>query len=190
MSSSIHLSDGLCSKFACRTAILDIIEEPKCELAFIIQEEWSPEIIVPGCTTCTLRDFLGGLRACIQGLVFMHAHHVAHLDISLRNILTDNKGRYCYIDFETTRIFPPTASQYTTAEPTRHRAQRNSRSIPTHGTYRPRVRQIRATDVPPELDRGEESDPFKVDIWQLGMLMLNASKVIHHLVDGGPVSLN
>lgn len=36
----------------------------------------------------------------------MHAHGVAHLDISLRNILTDFEGHYAYIDFETSRLYP------------------------------------------------------------------------------------
>ena len=36
----------------------------------------------------------------------MHAHGVAHLDISLRNILTNFEGHYAYIDFETSRLYP------------------------------------------------------------------------------------
>lgn len=98
----------------------------------------------------------------------MHAHHIAHLDLSLRNLLTDGKGSFAYIDFETSRQFlpPPSSSSKSKGAPS-----------PTRAPYAPRITEIRASEVPPELERGEASDPFKVDIWQLGMLMLNASKV-------------
>jgi len=147
--------------------VYDLIEAPEHGLAFIVQEEWSPEVIVPGCKTCTLREFLHGIRACIAGLAFMHAHRIAHLDLSLRNLLTDNKGHFSYIDFERSRYFPLPSS-----------ARSKHHAGFTYDTTRtPRIGPIRATEVPPEHERGEDSDPFKVDIWQLGMLMLNASKL-------------
>lgn len=148
-------------------AVFDLIEAPDYGLAFIVQEEWSPEVIIPGCTTCTLRDFLRGIRACIEGLVFMHSHRIAHLDLSLRNLLHDNNGHYSYIDFETSRHFPPPSSS---------RSQHHT-SPPFDTPRAPRIGPIRATEEPPELEVGGESDPFKVDIWQLGMLILHASKV-------------
>ena len=129
-------------------------------LAFIVQEEWSPEIIVPGCNSCTLHDYLRAIRACIEGLAFMHSHNIAHLDISMRNILTNHKGQYCYIDFETSKHFP----------------RRSHHGAPL------RINRLRASEMPPEIERGEESDPFKVDIWQLGMLILNTSRVRRHLI--------
>ncbi|PAV23945.1 other 1 kinase [Pyrrhoderma noxium] len=85
--------------------VVDLIEVPESQLAFIVQEEWSSEIIDTE-NPCPLPSFLRALHQCIEGLVFMHAHGVAHLDISLRNILTDFEGHYAYIDFETSRLYP------------------------------------------------------------------------------------
>lgn len=82
----------------------------------------------------------------------MHMHGIVHLDISLRNILTDYCGHYRYIDFETSR-------RYT------------DKSIP------PRIIGCRGTEMPPEIERGEESDPFKIDVWALGVVILRACKV-------------
>ena len=81
----------------------------------------------------------------------MHAHHMAHLDISIRNLLTDYKAHYAYIDFETCRSF--------------------------EGVPFPRIRGCRGTNLSPELERGEWTDPFKVDIWALGVLIHHASAV-------------
>ncbi|KLO13524.1 hypothetical protein SCHPADRAFT_904108 [Schizopora paradoxa] len=148
--------------------VYDFIEVPEHDLALIVEAEWSPEVIIPGCTTCTLRDFLRGIRACIEGLVFLHSYRIAHLDLSLRNLLHDNNGHYAYIDFETSRYFP---------SPPSFRTQHHHTS-PLFDTSRaPRIGPIRATEVPPELEAGGESDPFKVDVWQLGMLILHASKL-------------
>jgi len=30
----------------------------------------------------------------------MHQHHIAHLDISMRNILFDGQERYAFIDYD------------------------------------------------------------------------------------------
>lgn len=90
----------------------------------------------------------------------MHSHHIAHLDISIRNLLTDFNHHYAYIDFECSRRFD--------------------------GILNPRVRGCRGTELPPEIERGESSDPFKVDIWGLGMLFVRACAVsipcvqLHH----------
>ncbi|KAJ3559114.1 hypothetical protein NM688_g541 [Phlebia brevispora] len=146
--------------------ILDLIDDAANNLGFIVMEEWSPQLVsdVPR----TLRLFLGAIRQCIevrsfspyrtytgilmlisQHAVFMHAHHMAHLDISIRNLLTDYSSHYAYIDFETCRRFD---------------------GIPS-----PRVRGVRGTNLPPELENGEYADPYKVDIWALGVLILHAS---------------
>lgn len=45
------------------------------------------------------------------------------------------------------------------------------------GIRHPRIRSARGTEVPPELERGEWSDPFKVDIYALGVLILKACDV-------------
>lgn len=82
----------------------------------------------------------------------MHQHHIAHLDISLQNVVTDCKGRYAYIDYENSRRFSP--------------------SILLH-----HIENHKATEVPPECETQMCVDPFKVDIWALGVLILRASKV-------------
>lgn len=81
----------------------------------------------------------------------MHMHHIAHLDISLRNLLTDYEGHYAYIDYELSRRFD--------------------------GVLNPLVQGYRGTEIPPECERGECSDPYKIDIWALGVLVLRACKV-------------
>lgn len=86
-----------------------------------------------------------------QHVVFMHKHAVCHLDISLRNLVTDYKGHYASIDFELSRRY--------------------------EGERYPRIRCARGTELPPEVERGEWSDPFKVDIWALGVLILRACDV-------------
>ena len=65
-----------------------------------------------------------------QHIVFMHSHHMAHLDISIRNLLTDYRSHYAYIDFETTRRFD--------------------------GIPHPLIDTCRGTDPPPEAERGEK----------------------------------
>lgn len=81
----------------------------------------------------------------------MHSHHIAHLDISIRNLLTDYRARYAYIDFELSRRF--------------------------EGIPDPRIRCRRGTEVAPELERGDFGDPYKADIWSLATLMTHASAV-------------
>lgn len=85
----------------------------------------------------------------------MHSIHIAHLDISLRNVLTDYHGHYRYIDFELSRRYE---------------------SLGGSGKE-PRISGCRGTEIPPELERGEQSDPFKVDVWALAVLILRACKV-------------
>lgn len=88
----------------------------------------------------------------------MHRHNIAHLDISLRNIVTDHEGHYAYIDFELSQQFD------------------------TSCTGTPLVHIYRATEVPPECDMNIGVDPFKVDVWALAVLILRASKVRHDMV--------
>lgn len=99
----------------------------------------------------------------------MHAHGIAHLDISLRNILTDFKGHYAFIDFETSRTFQfaPRVIPHSSGRPA---------SIETT-LMEPRIRGVHGTEDPPEIERGEESDPFKVDVWALAVVILRACKV-------------
>jgi len=81
----------------------------------------------------------------------MHEHHIAHLDISLRNFLTDHQRHYAHIDFELSRRFD--------------------------GIARPLIFGYRGTEIPPECEGGESADPYKVDVWALGVLMLRACKL-------------
>jgi serine/threonine protein kinase len=81
----------------------------------------------------------------------MHKHRIAHLDISLRNLLTDYRGHYAYIDYELSRRFDPSQTAL--------------------------VYNYRGTELPPECEGGGEIDPYKVDVWALAVLMLRACKV-------------
>ena len=83
----------------------------------------------------------------------MHKHHIAHLDISLTNLLTDYMGHYAYIDFETSQRFEST-------DPT------------THLIY-----NYRGTELPPESGKDAPIDPYKVDVWALAVLILRSCKV-------------
>ncbi|RPD66228.1 kinase-like protein [Lentinus tigrinus ALCF2SS1-7] len=132
--------------------VLDLIEVPQEKLAFIVMEEWSAQLATN--TPCSLVCFLNALRQCIEHIAFMHAHHIAHLDVSIRNVLTDYFGHYAFVDYEL-------SSRYD--------------AIPN-----PRIRCPRRTEVPPELERGEASDPYKVDVYGLGVLMLCALKLSDH----------
>jgi len=41
-------------------------------------------------------------------------------------------------------------------------------------TLNPRIQGHRATEIPPEYERGETSDPYKADVWALAVLILRA----------------
>jgi serine/threonine protein kinase len=83
----------------------------------------------------------------------MHKHHIAHLDISLTNLLTDYMGHYAYIDYEISRRFE-------SSDPT------------THLIY-----SYRGTELPPESGKDTPIDPYKVDVWALAVLILRSCKV-------------
>ncbi|KAK0450906.1 kinase-like domain-containing protein [Armillaria borealis] len=136
-------------------AVLDLVVVPDDDLAFIVMEEWSSQLIADG-GPCCLRLFLGALRQCIEHAVFMHMHRIAHLDISLRNLVTDYNGRYACIDYELSR-----------------RLELGQRAS---------IIGFRATEVPPECENGECRDPFKVDVWALAVLMLRACKMCGYCV--------
>ncbi|KAL0946863.1 hypothetical protein HGRIS_013030 [Hohenbuehelia grisea] len=129
--------------------VLALLAVPEEALGFIVMEEWSSQLV--SVTPCSFRLFLAALRQCIEHAVFMHRHQIAHLDISLRNLLTDYKGHYAYIDFELSRCF--------------------------NGTPCPRVHGLRGTEIPPEAERGELYDPYKADVWAMAILILRACKL-------------
>ncbi len=81
----------------------------------------------------------------------MHKHRITHLDISLRNLLTDYRGRCAYIDYELSRRF-----------------DNSSKAL---------VYNYRGTELPPECEKEGGIDPYKVDVWALAVLILRACKV-------------
>ncbi|KAG7092489.1 hypothetical protein E1B28_008841 [Marasmius oreades] len=133
--------------------VLDLVVEG--ELGFIIMERWSSQLI-PDSGPCCLKSFLRAIGQCIEHAAFMHSLHIAHLDISLCNLLTDYRGHYAYIDFELSHRFE---------EPN------------------PRVCGYRlGTEIPPECNGLDSYDPFKVDVFALGVLILRACKMTGHCV--------
>ena len=82
----------------------------------------------------------------------MHEYRIAHMDISMHNFLIDHEGRCACIDYELSRRF----------------------AMPS-----PRISGVdRGTEIPPEsTGHCQRLDPYKVDVWALGILILRASKV-------------
>ncbi|GLB34926.1 putative protein kinase [Lyophyllum shimeji] len=134
--------------------VLDLIEVRDDDIGFIVMEEWSPQLIAD--RPCCLGLFLAALRQCIEHVVFMHRHHIAHLDISLRNLVTDYKHHYAYIDFEGSRMYA--------------------------GGSSPVICGYRGTEVPPECERGEPADPYKIDVWALAVVILRACKLTGYYI--------
>ncbi|KAJ3545170.1 hypothetical protein NMY22_g2540 [Coprinellus aureogranulatus] len=135
-------------------AILDIFECAEDRIAFIVMEEWSSQLIPASGGPCCPVLFLDAVRQWIEHITFMHRHHIAHLDISLRNLVTDFNGHYAYIDFELSRNFD--------------------------GIQNPRIFGHHATEVPPECDSGGCCDPFQVDVWALGALLQRICQMLEH----------
>ncbi|KAJ7109408.1 kinase-like domain-containing protein [Mycena epipterygia] len=137
--------------------VLDLIEVDEENLAFIVMEQWSSQLIADE-VPCCLGLFLNALRQCIEHGVFMHGHRIAHLDISLRNLVTDYQGHYAYIDYELSRRFDGVGST--------------------------RIPRFRTTEIPPEceLSDGDCPDPFKADVWALAVLILRACKLAGYYV--------
>jgi len=135
--------------------VLDIIEICEEDLAFIVMEQWSSQLIADD-GVCCLALFLAAVRQCIEHVVFMHEHGVVHLDISLRNLLTDYQGRYAYIDYERSRRFD--------------------------GINSPPIYNFKATEVPPECEDGECFHPYQVDIWALAVIILRACKLTGYCI--------
>ncbi|KAJ6496714.1 kinase-like domain-containing protein [Mycena vitilis] len=137
--------------------VLDLIKLDDDDLGFIVMEQWSSQLIVDG-GPCSLDLFLAALRQCVEHVVFMHKYRIAHLDISLRNLLTDYRGHYAYIDYELSRRFDGVGSI----------------CIPA----------FRTTELPPECENsgGDCPDPFKADVWAMAVLILRACKLADYCV--------
>jgi len=129
--------------------IVDMIDVPADGKCFIVMEEWSSQLLpeIPS----TLREFLSAIHQCIEHVVFMHRNSFVHFDISLHNFLTDYCGRYACIDYELSQKVDDLVGP---------------------GSIWPR-----GTEIPPELERGQASDPYMVDVWALAVLILRACKV-------------
>ncbi|KAF8798048.1 hypothetical protein BYT27DRAFT_7124490 [Phlegmacium glaucopus] len=136
--------------------VLDLFEISKDSIAFIVMEEWSSQLIT-STRPCCLKSFLAALRQCIEHAAFMHNHHIAHLDISLTNLLTDYKGHYAYIDYELSRRFKSTALTHL-------------------------ICNYRGTEMPPESGKDTPVDPYKVDVWALAVLVLRSCKLTGYWV--------
>ncbi|KAF9533013.1 kinase-like domain-containing protein [Crepidotus variabilis] len=135
--------------------VIDLFQEDA--IAFIVMDAWSTQIEHQPDLLCCKWQFLSALRQCIEHIAFMHTQCMAHLDISLRNVLSDRKGRFVFIDYECTRSFPQSAGL-------------------------PFAQECYGTEMPPETEGRGRIDPFKVDIWALGVLMLRGSKLTGHFV--------
>lgn len=81
----------------------------------------------------------------------MHRHRIAHLDISLHNVLANYDGRYAFIDYEGSRRFDESKEHC--------------------------MAGYRGTEVPPECERGQCTDPYKIDVWALAIFILRICKV-------------
>ncbi|PPR08082.1 hypothetical protein CVT24_010543 [Panaeolus cyanescens] len=127
--------------------VFDLLRWPNEDISFIVMEEWSPPLING---PCCLTLFLKALRQCIQHTTFLHKNHIAHLDISLMNIVTNGRGQYAFIDYELSRRFDSNSS--------------------------PLVYNYRGTEVPPECETKSGVNPYKIDIWALAVLILRACK--------------
>jgi serine/threonine protein kinase len=88
----------------------------------------------------------------------MHEHHIAHLDISMYNLLTDGECRCACIDFQLSRRFD--------------------------GIPNPQISGSIGTEIPPELEHDQTSNPYSVDVWALGVLVLRAAKVCSNVYTG------
>ncbi|KAH7889665.1 kinase-like protein [Phlebopus sp. FC_14] len=130
--------------------IIDFIDVPFDDICFIVMEEWSSHLLheIP----TNLRQFLSAIHQCIEHVVFMHRHNIVHLDISLHNFLTDYHGHCACIDYELSRRYDDKST--------------------------PRIHLARGTEIPPELERGQPSNPYMVDVWALAVLILKAYKIV------------
>ncbi|KAH9484256.1 hypothetical protein JR316_0003736 [Psilocybe cubensis] len=130
--------------------VLDQFTVPEDDMAFIIMEEWSTNLVA-SLGPCCMTRFLLAMRQCIEHAAFLHKHRIAHLDISLMNLLTDYHGRYAYIDYELSRHFDNLSPSL--------------------------IYNYRGTELPPESESSTGIDPYKVDVWALGVLILRACKL-------------
>jgi serine/threonine protein kinase len=90
------------------------------------------------------RQLHGVCKTILTGLVYIHAHQFAHLDLKPSNILVDRFGRPKLADFGFARGY--------TAEMLEHKQHAGTLAY-----------------VAPEVITSGPYDPFKADIWSFGM---------------------
>ncbi|KAJ7750290.1 hypothetical protein B0H16DRAFT_1724689 [Mycena metata] len=93
----------------------------------------------------------------LEGLAFLHAHRIAHLDISGGNILPSPSRDlypqtvYSFIDFGQSFMFAPSERCFVKGDVATHKA--------------------------PEMSKVKEYDAFKADVWQMGHFLSLAAEV-------------
>ncbi|EIW85161.1 kinase-like protein [Coniophora puteana RWD-64-598 SS2] len=127
---------------------IHVIEIEDDDIAFIVMEEWTSCFLLN--PPCCLRQYWDFVEQVVEHVAFMHQHNIIHADISLHNVLADYHGNFAFIDYEI--------------------SQRVEDSGPSTDIC------PRGTEVPPEKERGEKVDPFKADVWSLGVLLLRGSQ--------------
>ncbi|KAJ7150231.1 kinase-like domain-containing protein [Mycena filopes] len=138
--------------------VLEVIELSATR-SIVVSERWGSRYNDFTDPTETWEGFAAFVQQALQGLAFLHAHHIAHLDISMNNILEYPPGllippnppeppRYAFIDFGLSVMYNPESDP---------------------GPYR--VTGNVATYKPPELSKTVPYDPFKVDVWQMGEVL-------------------
>ncbi|KAF9013848.1 hypothetical protein BDQ17DRAFT_1418801 [Cyathus striatus] len=134
--------------------ILDLVEVHEDQVAFIVMEEWSSQLVVTDCPCC-VPLFLSALRQCIEVAccIFAQAQHSSSRYF-FEELLTDYSGNYAYTDYELSRRFD--------------------------GVVSPLVYGYRGTEVPPDCESGTSADPYKIDVWALGVLILRACNLTNH----------
>ncbi|KAG9402243.1 hypothetical protein AC1031_006866 [Aphanomyces cochlioides] len=143
------------------TKLYEVIDSPSDDKMFLILELISGGQVMtfdsktlqytfPECLTESEQISL--VQHCLLDLAlaleYMHANHICHRDIKPENILVSNDGFYKLGDFGVAYMF--------TQDDDSNALQLKS----TEGTYH---------FLAPECTTGEPYDPFKVDVWALGV---------------------
>ncbi|KAJ7750287.1 kinase-like domain-containing protein [Mycena metata] len=127
--------------------ILEIIEVTTT-LSIAVTEEWGIFCNYYDGSPETWEEFAEFACQVLEGLAFLHAHRIAHLDVSSGNILPSPPWYphphrlYSFIDFGQSFMFASSESCFVKGDHTTHKA--------------------------PEMSKVKEYDAFKADVWQMG----------------------
>ncbi|KAJ7750278.1 kinase-like domain-containing protein [Mycena metata] len=150
--------------------ILEIIELT-ATLSIAVTEEWGIFYCYYDDPADTWEEFAEFGCQVLEGLAFLHAHRIAHLDISGGNILPSPsrdlypQRLYSFIDFGQSSMFAPSLESCL-------------------------VKGDVATHKAPEMSKIEEYDPFKADVWQIGHFLSLAAKENSFETEGLPSLLS